>query len=255
MKKVRNSLTWFSHVAFRFTSTGSEEIWSAHSVVAPAATASTPAAFIPHSTSIGSAQQDSRADVRLRAHLHAPPATIIPAEDDDELLDAPPDIDVPVSTAVSSALTHLEQAIDNMHSASPTPLAFDPLFYLALSSLPLTHLWPILTIDLKNFLSHGSTRPDAPGRGSGLGQSEIPTPCSRAKQLLQRPCPCRGAYNFGSSQLSAHASKSTATGFHCRVLACSFQLRRTTHGPRPCGHGVHRWPGGRSDLPVEFSGP
>ena len=57
------------------------------------------------------AQQDSRADVRLRAHLHAPPATIIPAEDDDELLDATPDIDVPVSTAVSSALTHLEQAI------------------------------------------------------------------------------------------------------------------------------------------------
>ena len=142
----------FLLVAFRFTSTGSEEIWSAHSAVAPAATASTPAAFIPHSTSIGSAQQDSRADVRLRAHLHAPPATIIPAEDDDELLDAPPDIDVPVSTAVSSALTHLEQAIDNMHSASPTPLSFDPLFYLALSSLPLTYPWPILTIDLKNFL-------------------------------------------------------------------------------------------------------
>ena len=142
----------FLLVAFRFTSTGSEEIWSAHSAVAPAATAHTPAAFLPHSTSIGSALQDSRADVRLRAHLHAPPAIIIPAEDDDELLDAPPDIDVPVSTAVSSALTHLEQAIDDMHSASPTPLSFDPLFYLALSSLPLTYPWPILTIDLKNFL-------------------------------------------------------------------------------------------------------
>ena len=142
----------FLLVAFRFTPTGSEEIWSAHSAVAPAATAHTPAAFLPHSTSIGSAQQDSRADVRLRAHLHAPPATIIPAEDDDELLDAPPDIDVPVSTAVSSALTHLEQAIDDMHSASPRPLSFDPLFYLALSSLPLTYPWPILTIDLKNFL-------------------------------------------------------------------------------------------------------
>ena len=140
----------FLLVAFRFAPTGSEEIWSIHSAVAPAATASTPAAFIPHSTSI--AQQDSRANVRLRAHLHAPPATIIPAEDDDELLDAPPDIDVPVSTAVSSALTHLEQAIDGMHSASPTPLSFDPLFYLALSSLPLTYPWPILTIDLKNFL-------------------------------------------------------------------------------------------------------
>ena len=34
----------------------------------------------------------------------------------------------------------------------PTPLSFDPLFYLALSSLPLTYPWPILTIDLKNFL-------------------------------------------------------------------------------------------------------
>ena len=85
-------------------------------------------------------------------NLHAPPATIIPAEDDDELLDATPDIDVPISTAVSSALAHLEQAIDDMHSASPQSLSFDPLFYLALSSLPLTYPWPILTIDLKNFL-------------------------------------------------------------------------------------------------------
>ena len=142
----------FLLVAFRFTPTGSEEIWSAHSAVAPTANTHTPATFLPHSSSIGSAQQDSRADVRLRAHLHAPPATIIPAEDDDELLDATPDIDVPVSTAVSSALTHLEQAIDDMHSASPKPLSFDPLFYLALSSLPLTYPWPILTIDLKNFL-------------------------------------------------------------------------------------------------------
>ena len=142
----------FLLVAFRFTPRGSEEIWSAHSSVAPAANTHTPTAFLPHSSSIGSAQQDSRADVRLRAHLHAPPATIIPAEDDDELLDATPDIDVPVSTAVSSALTHLEQAIDDMHSASPKPLSFDPLFYLALSSLPLTYPWPILTIDLKNFL-------------------------------------------------------------------------------------------------------
>ena len=65
-------------------------------------------------------------------------ATIIPAEDDDELLDAHR-TSMPVSTAVSSALTHLEQAIDDMHSASPTPLSFDPLFYLALSSLPLAH--------------------------------------------------------------------------------------------------------------------
>ena len=142
----------FLLVAFRFTPRGSEEIWSAHSAVAPATTTHTPTAFLPHSSSIGSAQQDSRADVRLRAHLHAPPATIIPAEDDDELLDATPDIDVPISTAVSSALTHLEQAIDDMHSASPQSLSFDPLFYLALSSLPLTYPWPILTIDLKNFL-------------------------------------------------------------------------------------------------------
>ena len=59
---------------------------------------------------------------------------------------------MPISTAVSSALTHLEQAIDDMHSASPKSLSFDPLFYLALSSLPLTYPWPILTIDLKNFL-------------------------------------------------------------------------------------------------------
>ena len=64
----------------------------------------------------------ARADVRLQAHLHAPPATIIPAEDDDDLLDAPPDIDVPVSTAVSSALIHLEHAIDGMHCFSHTIL-------------------------------------------------------------------------------------------------------------------------------------
>ena len=49
----------FLLVAFRFAPTRSEEIWSIHSAVAPAATASTPAAFIPHSTSIGSAQQCS----------------------------------------------------------------------------------------------------------------------------------------------------------------------------------------------------
>ena len=141
----------FLLVAFRFTPTGSEEIWSAHSAVASAATASTPAAFIPHSTSIGSAQQDSRADVRLRTHLHAPPATIIPAEDDDELLDAPPDIDVSVSTAVSSALTHLEQAIDDMHSASPTPLSFDPLFILPFPVCPLPTHGPSSPLISKTF--------------------------------------------------------------------------------------------------------
>ena len=142
----------FLLAAFRFSPSGSEEIWSAQTAAAPAATISTPATFIPHSDLIGSAQQDSRADVRLQAHLHAHPATIIPEEDDDDLLDAPPEIDTPVSTAVSSALIHLERAIDNMHSASPTHPSFDPLFYLALSSLPLTYPWPILTIDLKSFL-------------------------------------------------------------------------------------------------------
>ena len=76
---------------------------------------------------------------------------MIPEEDDD-LLDAPPDIEAPVSSAVNSALLHLEQAIDNMHAEHPTHPAFDPLFYLALSSLPLTYPWPILTIDLKSFL-------------------------------------------------------------------------------------------------------
>ena len=39
-----------------------------------------------------------------------------------------PDIDVPVSTAVSSALIHLEHAIDGMHSASPTHPSFDLFF-------------------------------------------------------------------------------------------------------------------------------
>ena len=134
----------FLLAAFRFTPTGSEEIWSIQSAAAPAATPYTPATFIPHSDSIGSAQQDSRADVRLQARLHAPPATIIPDEDDDDLLDAPPDIDTPVSAAVSSALIHLERAIDGMHSVSPKHTSFDPLFYLALSILPLTYPWPIL---------------------------------------------------------------------------------------------------------------
>ena len=65
---------------------------------------------------------------------------------------------------------------------------------------------------------------------------------------MQRCC----AYNLSSSQLPAHASKSTATGFHRRVLACPFQLCRTTHGPRPRSHWIYGWPSGRSDLPVEF---
>ena len=60
----------FLLVAFRFTPRGSEEIWSAHSAVAPAANTHTPTAFLPHSSSIGSAQQDSPADVRLRATGH-----------------------------------------------------------------------------------------------------------------------------------------------------------------------------------------
>ena len=38
--------------------------------------------------------------------------------------------------------------------------------------------------------------------------------------------------------LPAHASKSTATGFHRRVLACPFQLCRTTHRPRPRSHWI-----------------
>ena len=150
--KAKKNWLLVPHRCPRFSPTGSEEIWSAQTAAALAATPSTPATFIPHSDSIGSAQQDSRADVRLQAHLHAPPATIIPEEDDDDLLDAPPEIDTPVSTAVSSALIHLERAIDGMDSASPTHPSFDPLFYLALSSLPLTYPWPILTIDLKGFL-------------------------------------------------------------------------------------------------------
>ena len=45
----------FLLVAFRFTPRGSEEIWSAHSAVAPATNTHTPTAFLPHSSSIGSA--------------------------------------------------------------------------------------------------------------------------------------------------------------------------------------------------------
>ena len=97
------------------------------------------------------AQQDTRADMRLQASLSAPPIVAIPEEDDD-MHDAPPDIEVPFSQEVENAFTHLEQAIDNMHTAHPTHPAFDPQFYLALSNLPLTYPWPILTIDLKNFL-------------------------------------------------------------------------------------------------------
>ena len=165
----------------------------------------------------GEDDNDSRADVRLRAHLQTPPAAIIPAEDDDELLDAPPDIDVPISTAVSSALTHLEQAIDDMHSASPTPLSLIPFSILLFPVCPYLPMAHPHYRSQKFSPSHGSTRPDAPGCGSDLCQSEIPT-CSCSKQFLQRPCPRRGAYNFGSSQPSTHASKSTAPGLHCRVL-------------------------------------
>ena len=87
-------------------------------------------------------------------------------------------------------LIHLERAIDNMHSASPTHLSFDSFFYLALSSLPLTYPWSILTIDLKGFLSlmdrHVLTHLVAAQTSI---KPEIPTPCSASMQFLQR---CRG---------------------------------------------------------------
>ena len=89
--------------------------------------------------------------MRLDAHLSAPPVIPIPDEDDD-LHEAPPDIEMPLSTAVEDAFAHLERAIDNMHADHPTRPGFDPLFYLALSNLPLTYPWPILTVDLKSFL-------------------------------------------------------------------------------------------------------
>ena len=59
----------FLLVAFRFTPRGSEEIWSAHSAVAPATNTHTPTAFLPHSSSIGSAQQDSRSVALAQAAL------------------------------------------------------------------------------------------------------------------------------------------------------------------------------------------
>ena len=44
-------------------------------------------------------------------------------------------------------------------------------------------------------------------------------------------------------------------GFHSWVLACPFQLCRTTHRPRPRSHWIYGWPSGRSALPVEFCRP
>ena len=141
----------FLLAAFRFSPSGTEEFWSAKAAAQPASTTRVPTTFLPHMDTVEAAQLDTRADMRLSAHLTAPPVIPVPEEDDD-LHDAPPDIEVPLSTAVESAFTHLEQAIDNLHGEHPTHPNFDPLFYLALSNLPLTYPWPILTIDLKNFL-------------------------------------------------------------------------------------------------------
>ena len=174
----------FLLAAFRFTpSRGTEELWSTQTAAGTAPSTRTPPTFIPHSDSVEAAQQDTRADMRLQAHLHAPPATTIPEEDDD-LLDAPPDIEAPISTAVSSALIHLEQAIDNMHAEHPTHPAFDPLFYLALSSLPLTYPAHPHYRSQKFPPSHGSACPDAPGGGSSRCQSAIPASCSCSVQFL-----------------------------------------------------------------------
>ena len=76
----------FLLAAFRFTSSGTEEIWSTQTAAGPAPSTKTPPTFIPHSDSVEAAQQNTRADMRLQAHLNAPPATTIPEEDDDLLV-------------------------------------------------------------------------------------------------------------------------------------------------------------------------
>ena len=144
----------FLLAAFRFSASGTGPFWSAPTSAQPAQPARAsraPATFFTHTDTVEAAQIDTRADMRLDAHLSAPPVIPIPEEDDD-LHEAPPDIEMPLSTAVEDAFAHLERAIDNMHAEHPTHPGFDPLFYLALSNLPLTYPWPILTVDLKNFL-------------------------------------------------------------------------------------------------------
>ena len=81
----------------------------------PARASRAPATFFTHTDTVEAAQIDTRADMRLDAHLSAPPAIPIPEEDDD-LHEAPPDIEMPLSTAVEDAFAHLERAIDNMHA-------------------------------------------------------------------------------------------------------------------------------------------
>ena len=100
----------------------------------PAPTSRVPAIFFTHTDTVEAAQIDTRTDMRLDAHLSAPPVIPIPDEDDD-LHEAPPDIEMPLSTAVEDAFAHLERAIDNVHAEHPTHPGFDPLFYLALSNL------------------------------------------------------------------------------------------------------------------------
>ena len=144
----------FLLAAFRFSRSGTEPFWSAPTAVQPvqpARTSRVPATFFTHTDTVEAAQIDTRADMRLDAHLSAPPVIPIPDEGDD-LHEAPPDIEMPLSTAVEDAFAHLERAIDNMHAEHPTHPGFDPLFYLALSNLPLTYPWPILTVDLNSFL-------------------------------------------------------------------------------------------------------
>ena len=101
--------------AVRQKKKGTEAFWSATAAAQPARATSAPATFLPRTDTVEAAQLDTRADMRLDAHLSAPPVIPIPDEDDD-LHDAPPDIEVPLSTAVEEAFAHLERAIDKLHA-------------------------------------------------------------------------------------------------------------------------------------------
>ena len=81
--------------------------------------------------------------------------TIIPIhvpDEDDDMHDVQPDNNEPLPPDVDEALAHLVHAVDQMHANPPQMPTFDAQHYLALSHLPLTYPWPILILDLKNYV-------------------------------------------------------------------------------------------------------
>ena len=148
----------FFVAAFQFTPFGPVRIWTTPTpppppqapIPAPAPLHPTPTTYTLPSTSLATDLQNTRADIRRHVATTLDP-TPIPEEDDD-MHDALPDNNEPLPANVDEAFAHLLQAVDQIHATPPQLPSFDSQHYLALSHLPLTYPWPILALDLKNYI-------------------------------------------------------------------------------------------------------